>query len=211
MSKLLAVAKQTFDFGLTRSCQTRNALATSYAISLNNLWSSKYAQICTRLPIKFSSLIHTSASDLNRKDENNDFQHRKVDQLPQLMKEPIEVMLPSLTKFFSNFIKTQFIVKPYLDPEFTQTDFMIGARHAAVVVSSLLAEGDFKGLSELFDPEALAEVERNFSQFTLDQRLSLQVDEKDMYLCVPYEIGLMFDDKPEGTNVLKFPQIEKAL
>lgn len=50
--------------------------------------------------------------------------------LPQLMPDFPKIVWPSLIKSIRNFILATFIIKPYLDKEFTLPDFIIGSKKA---------------------------------------------------------------------------------
>ena len=117
---------------------------------------------------------------------------------PLMTSESIRITSPSLLKMLGNIAKAHLVVKPYFDAEFDIRDFLAGAKQAVQVVSSCLAGGDLDALQELFDPVALVEVERNLSMFTMEQRSKLDLNIDDMVFSFPYELGIMFNDKPEG-------------
>lgn len=52
--------------------------------------------------------------------------------LPPLMEFPMAVW-PSVLKSLKNIILTTFIIKPYLDPEFSLADFIVGSKRAVQV------------------------------------------------------------------------------
>jgi hypothetical protein len=133
------------------------------------------------------ALFHQSTGDRNENSTDHDLDLDSK-QLPRLMNEPINIKLHSLSKGFSYVYKVRDVIKPDFDPEFDVDDFEMGVKHAVFTVSSLLAKGDFESLKELFDPDALSEVERNLSKFVPDQRLSLPSNPKDFQRCFIYDI-----------------------
>lgn len=56
--------------------------------------------------------------------------------LPQLMPDFPKIIWPSLIKSIRNFILATFIIKPYLDREFTLPDFVMGSKKAVEANSS---------------------------------------------------------------------------
>ena len=104
-------------------------------------------------------------------------------------------------KTLSNWISSSFIITPYFDQDFSLKSFSIGANQAMLLVSSLMAKGDMEQLEGLVHPDALAEIKKNLAQFTYEQRLSLEVNAEDIYLEFPYQVGIMFEDRPDGMHL----------
>ena len=59
-------------------------------------------------------------------------------------------------------------------------------------VSGCISRGDFAALENVVTQDALQELKRNISIFTLQQRQELALSKEDIYFCFPYEIGIMF-------------------
>ena len=93
-------------------------------------------------------LMHTSSC--NRSEDRSPPLDR-----PRLMNHPKEIIWPSLFRSVQNFLQTALIIRPYLDHDFTLTDFSQGAKQALLVISSHLARGDTEGLRGLVDNAAL--------------------------------------------------------
>jgi hypothetical protein len=69
-------------------------------------------------------------------------------------------------------------------------------------VSGCISRGDFTALENLVTQDALAELKRNISTFTLHQRQELALSKEDIYFCFPYEIGIMsIDDESKFVRV----------
>ena len=67
-----------------------------------------------------------------------------------------------------------------------------------VHVSHELSKGNFEALEDLVTSPSLEEIKRNFSQFSLKQRLDLAVEKEDIFFSFPYQIGMIF------TNEVKY-------
>jgi hypothetical protein len=65
---------------------------------------------------------------------------------------------------------------------------------AVEYVSGCISRGDFAALENMVTQDALEEVKRNMSTFTLHQRQELALSKEDIYFCFPYQIGVMFSD-----------------
>lgn len=73
---------------------------------------------------------------------------------------------------------------------------------AVEYVSGCISRGDFTSLENLVTQEALIELKRNISTFTLHQRQELALSKEDIYFCFPYEIGIMsIDDDSKFVRV----------
>ncbi|XP_022248650.1 uncharacterized protein LOC106465103 isoform X2 [Limulus polyphemus] len=104
------------------------------------------------------------------------------------------IVWPSLFLTVKNWIQTKIIIQPYLDKQFNHKDFVVGAKQALGVVSSLLAVGDFEGLDGLVTQNAIAEIKKNYLTLNVQQRQELEVKLNDIYFCFPYQIGIMLED-----------------
>ena len=63
-------------------------------------------------------------------------------------------------------------------------------------VSHLISRGDFEGLKGLLSPECISEVSKNLSNYSLQDRHMLAVEEDDIYFAFPYQIGMIIEDDP---------------
>lgn len=61
-------------------------------------------------------------------------------------------------------------------------------------MSSKLVGGDLSQLQDLVTPEAIAELKPVVQKLSMTQRKQLEINESDIYLSFPYQIGIMFDD-----------------
>ena len=165
----------------------RNAFLPITNISFKNHHMLRSGSRCINVFQTSYAFFHKSTGDRigNSTDHDLDLDSK---QLPRLMNEPINIKLHSLSKGFSYIYKVRDVIKPDFDPEFNVEDFEMGVKHAVFTVSSLLAKGDLESLKELFDPNALSEVERNLSKFVPDQRLSLPSNPKDFQRSFIYDI-----------------------
>ncbi|KAK7864218.1 hypothetical protein R5R35_002059 [Gryllus longicercus] len=124
--------------------------------------------------------------------------------LPPLMNFP-EIVWPSVIKTVKNRVLSSFIITPYFDREFRLSDFVQGSKQAVQCVSSYLSRGDYNSLEGLVTKDALSEVKRNMSLFSVEQRHDLFVDKEDIYFSFPYQIGIMFND--DDQNQQRFVEI----
>ncbi|XP_067001257.1 m-AAA protease-interacting protein 1, mitochondrial isoform X2 [Anabrus simplex] len=124
--------------------------------------------------------------------------------IPKLMDFP-EILWPSIIKTIRNWILANLIITPYFDPEFSLPDFIFGAKQALEYVSGCLSRGDYDSLKGLVAEEALEEVKRNISTFSIQQRQMLDITKDDIYFSFPYQIGVMFND--DDKNQQRFVEI----
>jgi hypothetical protein len=69
-------------------------------------------------------------------------------------------------------------------------------------VSGCISRGDFAALENLVTQDALIELKRNISTFSLLQRQEMALSKEDIYFCFPYEIGIMsIDDESKFVRV----------
>ena len=61
-------------------------------------------------------------------------------------------------------------------------------------MSSCLSKGDYTSIDNLVTPEALREVKKNISTYSMQQRQELAILKDDIYFTFPYQIGVMFSD-----------------
>jgi len=121
--------------------------------------------------------------------------------IPQLMNSvDMRIMKPSLFKLFTNHISARLIITPYFDNDFNIPDFKIGAKQAIVAVSSALSSGNIAALEDIVEKDALAEIKRNFSFFSVSQQQELAVHPNDFVRSFVYEIGIMFEDNDQGVQ-----------
>lgn len=62
------------------------------------------------------------------------------------------------------------------------------------VVSSKLTGGDLGQLQDLVSADAIAELKPVVQKLSMTQRKQLEINESDIYLTFPYQIGIIFDD-----------------
>ncbi|GFS38262.1 m-AAA protease-interacting protein 1, mitochondrial [Trichonephila inaurata madagascariensis] len=79
---------------------------------------------------------------------NDDGKNRNPKQSVSLM-DFNPVIRPDILLSIKNWILAKFIIQPYLDNDFTLTDFTMGAKQALGIVSSYLSQGDFQSLRGL--------------------------------------------------------------
>ncbi|PSN58097.1 hypothetical protein C0J52_06493 [Blattella germanica] len=113
--------------------------------------------------------------------------------LPSLMDFP-EIVWPSVIKTLRNWILANLIITPYFDQEFRLPDFIFGSKQAVELVSGCLSKGELGALDNLMTSDALVEVKKNMSTFSLHQRQELAISKEDIYFSFPYQIGVMFSE-----------------
>lgn len=74
---------------------------------------------------------------------------------PKLMNHPREIVWPSVFRTIHNYMQSALIIRPYMDNDFSLSEFSAGAKQALLVISSHLAKGDTEGLKGLVDDNAL--------------------------------------------------------
>ncbi|XP_014281342.1 uncharacterized protein [Halyomorpha halys] len=124
--------------------------------------------------------------------------------LPKLTDLPI-VYWPSFLKYAKNAILSRFIIQQRYDQGFDLEQFILGSREAVGVVSSYISKGDLKSLKDLVTPDVVAEMSQNLSKFSLKQVLELKINPQDMYMCFPYEVGIILPE--DDDNDLRFVEI----
>ncbi|CAG9792392.1 unnamed protein product [Diatraea saccharalis] len=113
--------------------------------------------------------------------------------LPPLMEFP-PIVWPSFIKFIKNWMFSNFIIRPYLEPEFSLAEFIEASKHAVQVVSEALQKSDFKALEGLVDKDAIEALKTAVSQLSVSQRQLLGIDKEDIFYAFPYQVGVIFDD-----------------
>lgn len=108
--------------------------------------------------------------------------------LPPLMHFP-QIIWPSIIKSIRNFILTTFIIKPYMDREFSLPDFVTGSKKAVEVVSQKIAEGDVKALEGLVTEDVLPAIQKALAMMSLSQREQISVNADDIYFSFPYQVS----------------------
>lgn len=120
-----------------------------------------------------------------------------------------KIVWPSFIKSIRNFILATFIIKPYLDKEFTLLDFVKGSKKAVEVslsyqmsdtitfyiaslflqvVSKTLAEGDINSLDGLVTKNIFPALQKALSLMSLSQREQIAIDAEDIYFSFPYQV-----------------------
>ncbi|XP_077299274.1 m-AAA protease-interacting protein 1, mitochondrial [Arctopsyche grandis] len=105
------------------------------------------------------------------------------------------LMWPSFVLSCKNFIYTHFIIRPHFDPDFNIHQFIEGSKQALHTISSALSESDFGTVKELVSEEAYSELYYSVSEMSLGDRENILVDKEDVYLCFPYQIGIIFNNE----------------
>lgn len=139
-------------------------------------------------------------SSINRFCSNNP----KGNGLPKLTDLPI-VYWPSFFKYAKNNILSKYIIQQRYDQEFDLDKFILGSREAVGVVSNYISKGDLKSLKDLVTPDVVAEMSQNLTKFSLKQVMELKINPEDMYMCFPYEVGIIFPD--DNDNDIRFVEI----
>jgi hypothetical protein len=104
---------------------------------------------------------------------------------------------PKLINSLRNWFFINFVIRPYMDREFSIQEFEKGAREAVAVISTKLSKAEYEDLEDLIEPEAFAEIKRNLAKFNVAQRELLPVNVEDIYFQFPYEIGIILPDRPQ--------------
>lgn len=128
-----------------------------------------------------------------------------TNKLPPLLPDQPIVVWPSLIKSIRNFILSTFIIKPYLDREFSLPDFVSASKKAVEVISRKLAEGDIKSLENLVTNDIISSLQKAMSIMSMSQREQISIDVDDIYFSFPYQIGIIFNE--EGTEQKRFVEI----
>ncbi|GFT66972.1 m-AAA protease-interacting protein 1, mitochondrial [Nephila pilipes] len=140
--------------------------------------------------VKLTSLLQQRSINTS----SNSGGDNKTPKQPVSLMDFKPVMRPDILLSLKNWILAKFIIQPYLDREFTLTDFTIGAKQAVGIVSSYLSQGDFQSMKGLVTDDAIAEIRRNFSKLNVKERQDLFIKLADIFIVFPYQIGIIFDD-----------------
>lgn len=127
--------------------------------------------------------------------------------LPQLMPSFPKIVWPSFIKSIRNFILATFIIKPYLDKEFTIPDFIAGSKKAVEVnfdscftdyifpyflklqvVSRKLSDGEIKSLEGLVTIDIIPSLQKAVSLMNMSQREQIAINVDDIYFSFPYQV-----------------------
>ncbi|ESO05479.1 hypothetical protein HELRODRAFT_171110 [Helobdella robusta] len=114
----------------------------------------------------------------------------------QLMKFT-QLIWPNIFKSIRNFFFS-FLIRRFVDEEFTLSSFLCGAEQAVGIVSSCISRGDFNSLNGLVTREfskAVEEIKQNYNLLTEGQKKFIMVDPRNIFLKFVYEIGMIFEDK----------------
>lgn len=126
--------------------------------------------------------------------------------LPSLLPDFPVIVWPSFLKTLKNFVLFNFIIKPYLDNEFSLPDFVGASKKAVEVVSRKLAEGDVKSLDGLVTNDIISSLQKALSLMSLSQREQIAINVEDIYFSFPYQVGIIFNDE-EGKDQKRFVEI----
>ncbi|XP_024936373.1 uncharacterized protein LOC107263223 isoform X2 [Cephus cinctus] len=126
--------------------------------------------------------------------------------LPQLSDFPM-LFWPNFFKSIRNFILVHMVIKPYMDNEFNLQEFVAASKHAVSRVSRALAMEEYESLEGLVSDELLADLKSKISNFALRQRTRLAVEKEDIYMCFPYEVGVMFKDEDSKRRFVEITMI----
>ena len=80
--------------------------------------------------------------------------------LPALMPLP-NIVGPKPSFTLRNWMLARTLITPFFDPDFSISDFDLGAHHAAVSVANSLALGDVSSLDHVVTPEAVRDIGKN--------------------------------------------------
>jgi len=123
-------------------------------------------------------------------------------QLPFLMNFSVKPS-PNFVHSFKNFFFANMIVRPYYDNDFTNENFLEGAKSAVEFVSNKIAEGDFDKLREsnALTDDCFREIVLNSSNFSMDQRHLIALSKDDIIYSFVYQIGVMLDENRNTRHV----------
>ena len=110
------------------------------------------------------------------------------------------VFLPHFWKSIRNRI-FEFMIRGYMDSDFSIESFSEGATQAVLKISNALADGNVDSLIDMdvISYDCITEVKENLAKMTDEQREFLRVNQKDILRSFIYEIGMIMDDET-GTN-----------
>ena len=74
----------------------------------------------------------------------------------------------------------QYVVSPHFHKDFDQNEFIKGAKHALLVISEALSQGDISSVEELFTKEAYKEIKENMKKYSRDQLTEFAVDKNNV-------------------------------
>ncbi|GAB0087862.1 m-AAA protease-interacting protein 1, mitochondrial [Sergentomyia squamirostris] len=114
--------------------------------------------------------------------------------LPPLMDFP-ELVWPTVFKSIRNWILVNFIIRPYIDQEFSMPDFVAGAKQALQSVSTKLSDGDTVDVTDCLSTECAEEIKKSLRSMSVAQRNEIKVIKEDVYFSFPYQVGIIFDDE----------------
>ncbi|XP_055692669.1 m-AAA protease-interacting protein 1, mitochondrial [Lutzomyia longipalpis] len=165
---------------------------------LRNLWAFRSHQ---RVPVHWihrsrprsstqCGILWNSSRAVSTNDTPSDQKKRS---LPPLMDFP-EIVWPTVFKSMRNWILVNFIIRPYIDREFSMPDFVLGAKQALQAVSTKLSDGDTTDLTDLLSRECATEITASIRKMSVAQRHEIRVIKEDVYFSFPYQVGIIFDD-----------------
>lgn len=134
-SRCLAVGRRILGYQLnTQRLFPQWDVTSIRNISNTTVMCQSHVKISTSL-FSNSKIGLSDGASLNRRNYSTsepepEIPHKRS--LPQLMSFP-EIIWPSVLKSIKNWILIHFIIRPYLDNEFSIADFVAGTKHAMQV------------------------------------------------------------------------------
>lgn len=95
-------------------------------------------------------------------------------------------------KYISLRIK-MILMRGYFDEGFSEKEFLAGARHAIVYVSSKMAKGEIKEMAEVLTQEGMKSVEKVFNE-NRNNGDRLQVEDKEIMTLTLNDLGFEYGD-----------------
>ena len=80
-----------------------------------------------------------------------------------------------------------------------------------MVVSKLIADGQFDDLAAFVTPEVLEEVKRNYQYLSAEQKQKILVEESEIVFTYPYLIGLIMDDQASESKSTRRTQFDLSI
>lgn len=130
-------------------------------------------------------------------DETSNIPHSH--RLPVIMES--DVIWPSIPNVFRNFVQTNFLIRPFFDPRFSQRSFLEGAKAAVSKVSTLFAEGKMDELEALVSEETITTLKKKYFTLNCDQKRLIKTQPSDIYLSFIYQIGILMGEDPGDRSV----------
>jgi len=187
--KLLVHLRRTKCFDKLNASVLKNSLFEPNLCQKSSVFE-KFNHLKFRSSVRFCQYLQTRNTS---SDSGGDENKKK----PPVLMDFVAVNRPQILLTIKSWILAKFIVQPYLDRDFTLTDFTIGAKQAMSLVSSYLSQGDFQSLQGLVSDDAISEIKENFSAFNVKERHDLFIKITDILFAFPYQVGIIFDDNSQ--------------